>query len=195
MSSGPLRVPGAKATLLLSLGMTMLGFWGALGSAYQLSGQVPPPASGQEVSPEVAAQIDRIAEEVRASHLDEGAAVANLLASALLIIGSLLLSARRATALWWTGHALLANILYTIGVTGVQLMQLQQFGSPFVLLAIAQQGPLPEGVTEADLASVMISLAGGFIVLVGLALIGAYLLLARLARREDVGRFVRREAT
>lgn len=191
MSTGPFRVKGAKATLLVSLGMTMLGFWGALGSAYQLTARpAAPSVVGDDVSPEVAEEIQSLMEEVRATHLDEAAAVGNLLASSLLIIGSFLLSARRSTALWWVRQALLANVLYSVFATGIELVRIQEFGERFIELALTTSEPLPPDITAADVVSVMMWVVGALVIVRGLVLVAVYLGLLRVSRRPDVLEFI-----
>ncbi|MFK7987112.1 MAG: hypothetical protein AB8I08_13895 [Sandaracinaceae bacterium] len=191
MSTGPFHVKGAKATLLVSLGMTMLGFWGALGSAYQLTARpAASPVVGDDVSPEVAAELETLMTEIRATHLDEAAAVANLLASSLLIIGSFLLSARRRTALWWVRQALVANVLYSLFATGIELVRIQEFGERFIRLALQTSEPLPPDISEGDVVSVMIWVVGALVIVRGLVLVAIYLGLLRVARRPDVLEFI-----
>lgn len=189
--SSPLEIPGAKRTLFVALVMTFIGFVGltlsmrALGAGPDQLAQANPSAT-----PELQAAWLAFAEALMDSPVRHALAVANLLASGLLLVASFSLTGRARGAIWWTTQALVANLAYTLGwIAGnaylvqanrAQLLELAR------LVMEAQSAPTDgvEGV-PAVFVAVMVGL-GTIPVLV-------YLGLWRMTRREDVRRFVARE--
>lgn len=191
MSTGPFRVKGAKATLLVSLGMTMLGFWGVLGSTYRLTLRSDDPVVARAYIPrEAATDIEPFVELLAATHLDEAVVVANLLVSVLLIIGSFALSARRRTALWWVRQALLANVLYTVVGTAVEVALFAMLTTPMAALPPpASMAQYPD-ITGADVASAWLIFTSVVLVIRGTVLAALYLGLLRVSGRESVRDFI-----
>jgi len=127
--------------------------------------------------------LNAFAVEAVSSPVMKAAQVANLLASILLIIGSVLLTGRRSSAIWWTRQGLAANVLYTLG--NVAATMVFATSHPELVDAIF----IAEGQTEGPTM-----LAFGFGTSCGAVLmIGLYAVLLRVSFRADVGSFVRRE--
>lgn len=62
-------------------------------------------------------------------------AAANIVVSALLLIGGLFLSRNRPTALWWIRQAVLANILWVVGRTYTATRSLNEQAERFIAIA------------------------------------------------------------
>ncbi|HJL16871.1 MAG TPA: hypothetical protein RMH99_14500 [Sandaracinaceae bacterium LLY-WYZ-13_1] len=188
MSSGPLRVPGAKATLVLSMALSVLGFAGVMWSA-GLLGYTPGDVSATEgaswpgADPEAAAAyLDLLV----ASDLQRGLTVANLILSGLLVVASFLLMLRRSSSLWWTRQALFGNLIYTVAAMAGSIWFHHQHRAALSELAAqmaVNAGAPPEGAPSP------LGFAAKDICF-GVILIGAYVLLVRLTRRPSVRDFV-----
>lgn len=110
--AGPLSNPGARATLAVSLTMSLFGVTGV---ATGLAWLRMEPRQPIQLPPEAAEATQQAMELMVDSPMLTGAAVGNVLASALLVIASFLLTARRPSALWWAQQALVVNVVYTLG--------------------------------------------------------------------------------
>ena len=176
--SKPLPVPGARATLLLSLTMSFVGVSGVV-QAYAVvtatSEQLAPLTAEEEVAP-----WNRFAVATLTDPVMRGVQVGNLLASALLIIAAVLLTSRRHTALWWTRQALIANALYTLADAAATI----HFATlhPELIEQILPQEGLDDppmllifGVTKSFIAALVLAF---------------YALLYRASRRADIKAFL-----
>lgn len=122
LCSRPVRptVQQARAALFLSISMTLLGTCGVergIGSATQTSLPAPPPplAEGEPPREIDLEEINRSApwlEVVWESPYRRQLGAANALVSAMLLVGSFLLTFRRTSALWWIRNAVAANVLW-----------------------------------------------------------------------------------
>jgi hypothetical protein len=197
VSSAPLSRPGAKLTLVLAIFMTLIGFLGVGGSISLLTAQTEGAVAPQgEMSRETQERAEELNRSLFRSPLRKGTAVANLLASALLIIGSFLLTARVRSALWWSTQALIANAIYSVAsaVCDVYLVrahdrELRAVFDSFIADA-AQRGEEVPADAAGSLPVIIIAGVIGF----GVLQCVLYLGFLRLLKREDVQRFVRRES-
>lgn len=190
--SGPLSVPGAKATLFLSLTMTMVGMTGLILSVHLLTMPLVPAAS-TGVDPSIAPAWDGLTRAIARSTIPEAVLTANILLSALLVIASFLLTARRATALWWTRQALVAKLLYVLG-SAAAWFALSSAVRPelaaYHLAAMPEQGP--EAPRPEEVLAMVPVMWGCLFVLLALFGLAFYFVLLRVSRREDVRAFVER---
>lgn len=190
MSAGPLSVPGAKATLVLSVTLSILGLGGVMWSWAFLEY-----APGTEMSSEGALLPSENREAAAAlmdvmvrSPVRRGLAVANLLVSALLVVASFMLMLRRPSGLWWAKQALLGNLLYTpIAVVGsVWFYATNETTTREIMMRLTEaQGTELAGGAEPS----AMGLAVGDLCL-GTVMIGVYLSLLRMTRRGDVRAFM-----
>lgn len=113
---GPTRQQ-ARAALSTSILLTLLGFFGILQGQSQFIRSADPPGidtvltSLEKTLPEHREDAERILRAQWKSEARRPIAFANIVASAMLIIGSFLLIARRKSALWWITNAVVANCL------------------------------------------------------------------------------------
>jgi hypothetical protein len=121
------------------------------------------------------------------SPIRRGMAVANLLVSGLLVVASFVLMLRRPSALWWVRQALLGNLLYTPAAMlgSIWFYAKHEAAAREIMTDLART----QGAAEAGAEPSAMGLAAGDVCL-GFVMIGVYLLLWRLARREDVREFV-----
>jgi hypothetical protein len=195
--AGPLSVPGAKATLFVSVTMTMLGIWGVVIGYGQLTAPPAEPEPTSELSAEALESVGALQEEMRTAPITRALAAANLLASALMVVSSFLLTARRQSAMWWATQALWANIAYAlaamIGHIALLFQLAPQLERLFVLLSEAQ--PAEQGApAPADVAGMLPWVGAGLVVLLTLFTLALYFVLMRISRRPDVRSFVTRQA-
>lgn len=180
-------MPGARATLFLSLAMSLLGIGGVIG-AYGVLTIPPSEMEPVELVPGTGDATQALFVAMASSPVMKGLQVANLLASALLVVASVLLTIRRETAIWWARQAILANVLYTLGHAAGTIW----FGhaNPALIEAIfAQSGqPLPEDAPT--LLAYAVGTSCGT-----LMMLGVYLIMMRVSGRADVRSFVGREAS
>lgn len=193
--SGPFSAPGAKLTLAISLAMSVLGITGVANGVAFLRAQPEQDVVQPDVPPEAAEAAGELANMVIGSPALKASAVGNLLASALLVLASFLLTARRPSALWWAQQALVANVLYTLGSVGATLWFLQsnadQIGDIMQRVAAAQSAEGGEAAASTQSPSAL-ALAS-VLACVGALTLGVYLLLLKGIRREDVRSFVEAE--
>lgn len=194
--SSPFSAPGAKLTLFVALTMTMLGFVGLSTSFTMLTTSVDELVRSSPTAPvEVAAASEALWRAFLASPLHRALSVANLLASALLLVASFLMTGRTRSAPWWAGQALWANAAYSLAAGAVNVYLLQAHRPALLALVEAilkaestMPDPLPtSGVEGIPLTMVVITVFAYTLVA------GLYLLLLRATKREDVRRFVSRE--
>lgn len=196
--AGPLSIPGAKATLFVSVTMTMLGIWGVVIGYGQLTAPPAEPEPTAELSsPEALEALGTLQEHIRTAPVTRALAAANLLASALMVVGSFLLTARRRSALWWATQALWANIAYAVAAMVGEIVLVFQLRPElqrvFVLVSEAQPAE-PGAPSPAEVAAVLPYLAAGLVVVLSLFMLAIYFVLMRVSRRADVRAFVTREA-
>jgi hypothetical protein len=194
--TSPLSAPGAKLTLFVGLTMSFVGFVGVSRSMGALT------AGAAELAPAGGiAAVDRAAvalmEALIAAPLWRVLSIANLLASGLLIVASLFMTARAKAAPWWAAQALLGNVGYSL-VSAVAQPYLLEAHRPMVMAAL-------EAAAEAQSAAQGVPPLGtqtleglwwtflGVTVLVYLLMAAFYFGLFRLTRRKDVLSFVQRE--
>lgn len=82
------------------------------------------PIRDARVSEAAAKSAQELAETFWNAPYHRPLSAANIVVSAMLIIGSFLLIARRRGAPWWIVQAAIANILWTLAETGTQVVQL-----------------------------------------------------------------------
>lgn len=190
--SGPLSVPGAKATLFLSLTMTMVGMSGLILSVHLLTMPFVP-AAMTGVDPALGPAMDALSQAIARSTIPEAVLSANVLLSALLVIASFLLTARRASALWWTRQALIAKLLYALGSAAAWFALVAAVRpelAAYHLATMPEAGPdAPRPEEVVAMVPVMWGCVFTFAALFGLAF---YFVLLRVSRREDVRAFVER---
>ncbi len=193
--ASPFSIPGAKSTLVLALTMTLFGVVGVGRSSGILTASPGEIAADPSAPPELAAATTTFAEAFLFSPVQKAAAVANLLVSALLLIASFQMTARARSALWWTSQALWANAAYSLVAAGANIYLFSVHRSALSALAEAMMRAQPGGeAVPPDGAAGIPVLAMALSAVVGAALAGLYLLMLRVARRESVQKFVRREA-
>ena len=192
--SGPLSAPGARRTLLISLVMSALGLTGVMTSLafVRSEPQTMPPADAPPGT-EAAAELVHLLSQ---SPVLQGSAVANLLASALLVFASLQLTARRPSAPWWARQAIVANVFYTLGHAAAMSWFVLHNEARFleVMTAIAQAqaeaGGQPAAAVDSSTTAVllvMVSCVGALTLLI-------YGALALGLRSADVREFLQKGA-
>lgn len=192
----PFSVPGAKLTLVVALAMTMLGFVGVSGSISALTTGVDQMVQPDPSLPvEVAEASEAFLRAFLSSPLRRALAVANLLASGLLLIASFLMTSRARSAPWWAAQALWANALYSLAAGALNAYVVQEHRPQLLemvramLAAQAAAGdPVPPGAAEGVPVAIVV-----FTIFMYAVLAGLYVLLLRVTKREDVRRFVARE--
>jgi len=165
--------------------MSFAGVSGVM-NAYSFMTAVPSDVDMPNLEPGAVEAVEALVEVATDSSLMIGLHVANLLASGLLIIGSVLLTARRRSALWWTRQALFANVAYTLANAGGTLWFAYEHQS-LVDEVFVQQGQPAGGPT---MLAFSIGTSCGAILMLGL-----YAFMMRAAARDDVRGFVTREAS
>ena len=192
-TGGPFRHQGARAVLILSTTMTVLGLVGVF-AGYTGIQPAPERAHVQtvDVDPEVAEANEDLLTALLRSPIRQGLSVANLLVSALLVIGSFLLTARRRSALWWTRQALLANILYSLAEIPARIALTVELSPALRRLALLAQTDPPPGAPVDALATGTIWAWGGGQAFLSLLFCGLYIFLLRFSRRAEVESFVMR---
>lgn len=189
MSSSPFSAPGAKLTLVVGLTMTFLGFVGVqqgIGILTTHASELTAPAVSPDA--EVTAAMTALMQGMATAPLFRALGVANLLASALLIVASLLLTSRARSAFWWATQALWANAAYSLGAAGIHLYLLAVPLWPLVGNLAEALARVPEAPVEPIRVAYVVAST-----LPHLLLAGLYVGLLRLTKREDVHRFVMRE--
>ena len=185
--AGPLSAPGAKATLALSMALSVLGFGGLIWS-WNFLGHTPGTALPEQdgllpsADPEASAALLEL--WVR-SPLQRGLKVANLLVSGLLVVASYVLMLRRPSARWWVTQALGGKILHTLASMVTSLWFYARHEA-------AVNEIFAEQVAAADAAgggSLAMGIAAGEFCF-GFAMLGVYVLLLWVSRRDDVRAFV-----
>lgn len=195
--SSPFGVPGAKATLALAVLMSVIGIWGVSRSLTQLtSAPGGYEATDPSAPPEVAEAGRAFFEPFLESPVSRAVSVANLLASALLLLASFTLTGRARSALFWTTQALWANAAYSLAAAAGNIYLFRAHGAElarfFEAMLRAQPSPAPPPPPElaAGVPWLFIALSA----IAGALLAALYLGMLRVARRETVQKFVRREA-
>ncbi|MEC7521060.1 MAG: hypothetical protein VYE22_14385 [Myxococcota bacterium] len=186
----PLSLPGAKATLILSLAMTVLGVAGVASGYGELAGPAVALEAPAGASEAARAAADTVRETLTGHPLVRGLGAANLVVSALLVLASFTLTLRRPTALWWCQQAIVANALFAIGKPIVRVMTLLPLASELVAI---QDDPSLTAFPAEMVTSAMQGGLTGWFVLEALILLAVYFILFRLARRDTVRAFVSRE--
>ena len=195
--SSPFGVPGAKATLALAVLMSVTGIWGVSRSLTQLtSAPGEYEATDPSASPEVAEAGRAFFEPFLESPVSRAVSVANLLASALLLVASFTLTGRARSALFWTTQALWANAAYSLAAAAANIYLFRAHGAELarffeaMLRAQPSPGPPPPPELAAGVPWLFIALSA----IAGALLAALYLGMLRVARRETVQKFVRRKA-
>ncbi|MCB9594901.1 MAG: hypothetical protein H6719_19420 [Sandaracinaceae bacterium] len=185
--SKPAAIPGARATLLLSLAMSLIGVGGTIG-AYGILTIPPSEMEPVELVPGTAEATSAMFTAMAESPPMKALQVGNLLASGLLIISSLLLTVRRETAIWWAKQALVANVLYTLA-NAIGTVWFAH-GHPELVDAMFTQSGQAVPEDAPTLLAHAIGTSCGASIMVGL-----YAVMLRIALRPDVRSFVSREAS
>ena len=165
------------AILLTSTLLTMLGIAGVLRGAYDLS-LAPLPEDVRELYEPEADVTDaevHLLEAQVTNPYRRPLAAANVVASALVLIGSFMLSWRRKLALWWIRQAVVAKLLW-IAVYTVSLVS-------HVKMSFA---PLALDNPDAALPEVI-----GGVILVSTFSCALHVAAAYRATRPDIAEFIR----
>lgn len=115
MSESSPPEPGARVSFVLATLLVFMGSCGAFHGMADLDGVTFDTAAAERVAPEQAAQAERWVEVQRTLYNEPNRrplAAANIVVSAMLVLGGLLVLGRRKSALWWVKHAILANVLW-----------------------------------------------------------------------------------
>jgi len=181
----PSAIPGARTTLVLSLVLSFIGICGLM-RGYGFVSVTADDLDRAAETNQVFAARRNLDEAETSSPVLVGVQVGNLLASGLLLFASVLLTARRRSALWWTQQALIANILYTLA--NIATMTWFSYGHASLVrdtyLALDWPADVPVLISHV--------LGTAFF---GLLMLTLYLVLFRVLRRADVREFVQREAS
>lgn len=196
VSQGLTSVKGAKPALLLSIAMTFLSFNGIAFSYGQLNAPAAPDQDITAPPTSEQAATEQLYAAISAAPVARGLAVANLLASALLLVGSLMITARNRSAHWWVSQALLANLAYslaaTVGAVYIVSGLRPEIEALMTLTAARQQAAqgAPTAAEVAQMAEMGPWVFGAMTLLACLALVCLYLVLIRVSRRADVREFL-----
>lgn len=162
--------------LLVSTLLTMLGIAGVLRGAYDLS-LAPLPEDVRELY-EPEAEITELEVQLLEAQVSNPyrrpMAAANVVVSALVLIGSFMLSWRRKLALWWIKQAVAAKLIWIVAYT-VSLARHIKLTFPTT--------PLDE--SGAGLAEVI-----GGVIFVSLLSAALHIAAAYRATRTDIGEFI-----
>lgn len=154
------------AILMTSTLLTMLGIAGLLGGAYDLS---LAPLRDPELT-----GVDAQLFEARVTNpYRRPMAAANVVVSALVLLGSFLLSWRRKLAQWWIRQAVVAKVIWIVANTAALASHIRM---TFV--------PVP-----VDAGASLSQLMGG-VVIVGIFSAALHLLAAYRATRPDISAFI-----
>ena len=203
----PTPPAGARRALLLAILLMTLGTIGAAGAFTRLSSDAAELTQGRmaddpSVDAEVAGFNRRLAELELGSVTRRAFAGANLLVCAMLAVASVMVIARRKSALWFTTQTLYANLLWTLGDAATSIDLLRSHGRELIPLLDAQlQAQLAAGVRDGSFSEADVDGFGytgehmllGFMIaagLRGLLMVIAYLWMLRSLRREDVRSFL-----
>ena len=180
-------MPGAKASLVLSTCLSVLGIGGLLGAVGLLTYQPGTPATGMFANEASRAVTDMMV----ADPLTRALAGANALVSALLIVASFVVMLRRPSSLWWIRQALVGNVLYTLAaIVGGFLFH---HGHADTLQGIAEQLPqMQDAPPDTPMPPAWISFVIGDACR-GVVVLAVYFVIWRLSRRPDVRTFIRAE--
>lgn len=174
--------------------MTMVGMTGLILSVHLLTVPLVPAAS-TGVDPAIAPAWDALTAAIARSTIPEAVLSANILLSALLVIASFLLTARRATALWWTRQALVAKLLYALGSAAAWFALI---GAVRPELAAYHLATMPEAGPDTPRPEEVLAMVpvmwGCLFVVFALFGLAFYFVLLRVSRRDDVQAFVERRA-
>jgi hypothetical protein len=151
--------------LLVSTLLTMLGIAGVLRGAYELSSQPVPEDLRELYGPDMEVtelQVQLLEAQVSNPYRRPMAA-ANIIVSALVLMGSFLLSWRRKLALWWIKQATLAKLIWIASYT-ITLVQHIKLTFPTVVLEQASAGlqEVIAGVVVVSLASAVLHIAAAY---------------------------------
>jgi hypothetical protein len=151
--------------LLVSTLLTMLGIAGVLRGAYDLSSQ-PVPEDLRELyqeDTEVTELQVQLLEAQVSNPYRRPMAAANVIVSALVLIGSFLLSWRRKLAQWWIKQAIVAKLLWILAYT-ITLVQHIKLTFPTLVLEQAGAGlqEIIGGVIIVSLASAALHVAAAY---------------------------------
>lgn len=169
------------AVLLTSTLLTMLGIAGVLTGAYDLS-MTPLPEDLRELSERDEELSDAEVQlfEARVSNpYRRPMAAANVVVSALVLVGSFLLSWRRRLAQWWIKQAVAAKLIW-IGAYTATLVS--HVNSTFV--------PLPDDPQGNTLSALV-----GSVVVLSTISAALHVAAAFRATRPDIADFIRSSAT
>ncbi|HJL02138.1 MAG TPA: hypothetical protein RMH85_33095 [Polyangiaceae bacterium LLY-WYZ-15_(1-7)] len=181
--------PGARATFMLALFLTLMGTCGVSKGATDLRvAGVDFSSEGEQISPEGAPAAEQLAELQRTLYNDPNRrplAAANIVVSLMLIIGSFLLTSRRPSAIWWLKQAVLANVVWIVAKLASWLFHSYRNMPELLALLESQRnanGPIgPEGyLTWMVVGMVLVSLVN----------LVAHVFVGWRVSREDIQRFL-----
>ena len=181
--------PGARATFMLALFLTLMGTCGVSKGATDLRvAGVDFSSEGEQISPEGAPAAEQLAELQRTLYNDPNRrplAAANIVVSLMLIIGSFLLTSRRPSAIWWLKQAVLANVVWIVAKLASWLFHSYRNMPELLALLESQRnanGPIgPEGyLTWMVVGMVLVSLVN----------LVAHVFVGWRVSHEDIQRFL-----
>lgn len=191
---------GPRTVLFLVLALGMLGTCGIQRGVGALEADTrPEPVSigaADEVRPETVETQRVYVDALWDAPARRPIAAANVLVSAMLLVGGLMLVARRKSAIWWVTQSLAANVVWTISEVASQVAGVLMRGDQLIASSTRE---LQAMAAESPHAGWHVTLLDGRVVLgvmiamfVGLGLLRVAILawLAWRARRPDVRRFI-----
>lgn len=151
--------------LLVSTLLTMLGIAGVLRGAYDLSPQPVPEDLRDLYGPE--AEITELQVELLEAQVSNPyrrpMAAANVVVSALVLIGSFLLSWRRKLAQWWIKQAVAAKLIWIAAYTATLVQHIKVTFPPLTLERVgAGLAEVVGGVVVVSLASAALHVAAAY---------------------------------
>jgi hypothetical protein len=166
--------------LLVSTLLTMLGIAGVLRGAYDLSPQPVPEDLRELYGPdeEITELQVQLLEAQVSNPYRRPMAAANLVVSALVLIGSFMLSWRRKMAQWWIKQAVVAKLIWIAAYTATLVQHIKLTFPP---LTLERAG--------AGLAEVV-----GGVIVVSIASAALHLVAAYRATRPDIREFIEAKA-
>lgn len=176
----------AKATLMLALFLTVMGTYGVFRGIRELTGDRLG-AMPELLDAEEQARVEALA-ELQATFYNEPNrrpfAAANIVLSAMLMIGSAFLVGRKPHAVWFLRQAIVANVLWIVAKLGSQLWHsFARVPEVKAILAAAEPraGPLPEP---------SIAMVVGSMIVFAVFNLAAHVFVGWRVGRDDVRRFV-----
>ncbi len=176
---------------MVAMVLTMFGTCGVGRSLQELEPTTPMTSDvvAPGTPPELQEVTIRVAEIIESAPERRGLAIANLLASGMLLVGGVLLVTRRKSAPWWITQAAIANLLFTVAEAGAQVMQLDR-RAPELQGALDEamlrmQSAHPEQLAETMTGAQLVLAYKVMFVVLGAVRAFVYLAIAYRIRKPD----------